>query len=268
MSKYSQITEYLEHFLDNEVRKTGIKKVVIGLSGGLDSAVVAVLAQKVFKDDLLCVKMPSHYSSQSSLDDADELCRDFDLRNETASIEPMLKAYEELNLNMDNLRKGNFSSRMRMSTLFDISARENALVLGTSNKSELMLGYGTLYGDLSSAVNPIGDLYKSEVFELAEYLSVSKSIIEKPPSADLWDGQSDEADLGYTYAQLDEVMKLYVEDRISIENIIKQGFDEKMTNMIVERIFRNHFKRKMPVIAKLTSRTVNHDFNYPRDIRL
>jgi len=268
MGKYSQITEYLEHFIDNEVRKTGIKKVVIGLSGGLDSAVVAVLAHKVFKDDLLCVKMPSHYSSQSSLDDAAELCRDFNLQNETASIAPMLEAYEKLNPNMDNLRKGNFSSRMRMSTLFDISARENALVLGTSNKSELMLGYGTLYGDLASAINPIGDLYKSEVFELAEFLNVSKCIIKKPPSADLWDGQSDEADLGYTYAQLDEVMKLYVEDRLTQDEILNLGYDKKMLEMIIQRIFHNHFKRKMPVIAKLTSRTVNHDFNYPRDIRL
>ncbi|MBC8237748.1 MAG: NAD+ synthase [Helicobacteraceae bacterium] len=268
MSKYSQITEYLEHFLDNEVRKTGIQNVVIGLSGGLDSAVVAVLAQRVFKENLLCVKMPSHYSSQSSLDDADELCRDFNLRSETALIEPMLTAYEKINPNMNNLRKGNFSSRMRMATLFDISARENALVLGTSNKSELMLGYGTLYGDLSSALNPIGDLYKSEVFELAEYLGVSSSIIKKPPSADLWDGQSDEADLGYTYAELDEVMKLYVEERLSRDAIVALGFEGGMTDMIIERIFRNHFKRKMPVIAKLTSRTVNHDFNYPRDIRL
>lgn len=268
MSKYAQITEYLEHFLDNEIRKTGIKKVVIGLSGGLDSAVVAVLAQRVFKDDLLCVKMPSHYSSQSSLDDADELCKDFNLNSETVSIEPMLRAYENMNPNLDNLRKGNFSSRMRMSTLFDISARENALVLGTSNKSELMLGYGTLYGDLASAINPIGDLYKSEVFELAEYLNVSKSIIKKPPSADLWDGQSDEDDLGYSYAQLDEAMKLYVEDRLSQDEIVAKGIDSKMLDMIIQRIFRNHFKRKMPVIAKLTSRTVNHDFNYPRDIRL
>ncbi len=268
MSKYSQITEYLEHFLDNEVRKTGIKKVVVGLSGGLDSAVVAVLAHRVFKDDLLCVKMPSHYSSQSSLDDADELCRDFGIKSETYSIAPMLKAYEEMNPDMDNLRRGNFSSRMRMSTLFDISARENALVLGTSNKSELMLGYGTLYGDLSSALNPIGDLYKSEVYELAEYLGVSKSIINKAPSADLWDGQSDEADLGYTYAELDAALKLYVEDRISRDEIVNQGCDSKMLEMIIERIFRNHFKRKMPVIAKLTSRTLNHDFNYPRDIRL
>jgi len=268
MSKYSQISDYLQRFLDNEVRKTGIKKVVIGLSGGLDSAVVAVLAHKAFKDDLLCVKMPSHYSSQNSLDDADALCRDFGMRSEIASIEPMLKVYEDLNPNMDNLRKGNFSSRMRMSTLFDISARENALVLGTSNKSELMLGYGTLYGDLSSAVNPIGDLYKSEVFELARYLGVTSSIIDKPPSADLWDGQSDEADLGYTYAQLDEAMKLYVEDRLTKEEIVERGIDAKMLDMIIGRIFRNHFKRKMPVIAKLTSRTINHDFNYPRDITL
>lgn len=268
MKKYEQITTYLQHFLDNEVRKTGLNSVVLGLSGGLDSAVVAVLAQKVFQDDLLCVKMPSQYSSQSSLDDADELCRDFSINVITASIEPMLKVYEELNPNMNNLRKGNLSSRLRMTTLFDISARENALVLGTSNKSELMLGYGTLYGDLSSAINPIGDLYKSEIYELAEYLGVSKSIIKKPPSADLWDGQSDEADLGYTYAELDEAMKLYVEDRLSEKEIVEYGCNKDMVNMIINRIFRNQFKRKMPVIAKLTSRTINHDFNYPRDITL
>lgn len=268
MNKYERISDYLQRFIDNEVRKTGLNKVVIGLSGGLDSAVVAVLAHNTFKEDLLCVKMPSHYSSQSSLDDADELCRDFGMNVITASIEPMLKAYEELNPEMDNLRKGNFSSRMRMSTLFDISAKENALVLGTSNKSELMLGYGTLYGDLSSAINPIGDLYKSEVYELARSLNVSKSIIEKAPSADLWDGQSDEEDLGYTYAQLDEALKLYVEDRLSKEEMLKKGIDEKMLGMIISRIFRNQFKRKMPVIAKLTSRTINHDFNYPRDITL
>jgi len=268
MSRYKQIVEYLELFLENEVLKTGLDKVVVGLSGGLDSAVVAVLAQRVFKDNLLCIKMPSHYSSQSSLDDADELCRDFNLKNETISISDMLKVYESSNPDLDNLRRGNLSARLRMITLFDISARENALVLGTSNKSELMLGYGTIYGDLASAVNPIGDLYKSEVFELARYLGVTKSIIQKPPSADLWSGQSDEADLGYTYAQLDEALKLYVDQRKTKEQILSLGIDEKMLNMIIKRIYRNQFKRKMPVIAKLTSRTLNHDFNYPRDITL
>jgi len=131
-----------------------------------------------------------------------------------------------------------------------------------------MLGYGTLYGDLASAINPIGDLYKSEVFELAEYLGVTKNIISKPPSADLWEGQSDEDDLGYTYKELDSAMKLYVEERFSRDEIVAKGVDSVMLDMIISKIFRNHFKRKMPVIAKLTSRTINHDFNYPRDITL
>lgn len=268
MRRYELITQHLCCFLDDEVRKTGMQNVVLGLSGGIDSAVVALLAQRVFKQNLLCVMMPSHYSSQSSLDDAKELCREFELNVTTVSIEGMLRAYEEQNPDMDNLRRGNLSARLRMATIFDISAKERALVLGTSNKSELMLGYGTLYGDLASALNPIGDLYKSEVYELAEYLGVTKAIMQKAPSADLWHGQSDEADLGYSYAELDRALRFYVEDRLSLEEIVSRGCDKEMVAMIVERIFRNQFKRKMPLIAKLTSRSINHDFNYPRDIGL
>ncbi len=266
MGKYELISRYLSEFLSQEVRKTGLKKVVIGLSGGIDSAVVAVLAHRLFGDDLLCVKMPSHYSSQNSIDDADELCRQFSLRSETHSIEPMLRAYETSD--MSPLRIGNLSARLRMVTLFDISAREGALVLGTSNKSELMLGYGTLYGDLASALNPIGDLYKTEVFELARYLGIPSSIIDKPPSADLWAGQSDETEIGYPYSELDRVLKRYVEERHTLEEMVRDGENPQLVDMIVNRIYKNQFKRKMPLIAKLTSRTVNHDFNYPRDITL
>ncbi len=266
MSKYALTTDYLVRFLHDEVCKTGLTKAVLGLSGGIDSAVVAVLAHKAFGNDLLCVKMPSHYSSQSSLDDADELVKKFGMRAITCDISPLLQAYE--NDSMSNLRKGNFSARMRMATLFDVSAEEGALVLGTSNKSELMLGYGTLFGDLASAINPIGDLYKSEVFELARYLGVPASIIDKPPSADLWEGQSDEEELGYTYAVLDAALRAYVEERKTKEELVAEGHDAKLVELIITRIYRNQFKRKMPVIAKLTSRTINHDFNYPRDITL
>ncbi len=266
MSRYALISHYLENFLSNEVRKTGIQKVVLGLSGGLDSAVVAVLAQRVFGNDLLCVKLPSHYSSQNSIDDADALCKKFKIRSEVISIEPLLRAC--IASDMSPLRVGNFSARLRMATLFDVSAREGALVLGTSNKSELMLGYGTLYGDLASAINPIGDLYKTEVFELARFLEINDAIIAKPPSADLWEGQSDESEIGYVYADLDRVLKGYVELRNTKEELISAGEDPQLVNMVVERIYKNQFKRKMPIIAKLTSRTINHDFNYPRDITL
>lgn len=266
MGKYQLISHYLENFLSQEVRKTGLKKVVVGLSGGLDSAVVAVLAHRVFGDDLLCIKMPSHFSSQSSLDDADELCKTFSLRCETHSIESMLRAY--CTVDMSPLRVGNLSARLRMVTLFDISAREGALVLGTSNKSELMLGYGTLYGDLASALNPIGDLYKTEVFELARDLGVNASILTKAPSADLWEGQSDETEIGYPYCDLDRVLRGYVEARHTKEELIEAGEECALVELVIEKIYKNQFKRKMPLIAKLTSRTINHDFNYPRDITL
>ena len=266
MSKYTQISNYLIAFLKDEVEKTGLKNVVIGLSGGLDSAVVAVLAHKAFGNRLLSVKMPSQFSSQSSLDDADELCEKFGIRHETRDISGLLNAYGIDDLSP--LRVGNLSSRFRMVNLYDISARENALVLGTSNKSELMLGYGTLFGDLSSALNPIGDLYKTEVFELARSLGVPDSIVNKPPSADLWEGQSDENELGYTYAQLDAVLKKHIEERSSEKELLEEGFEEPLVKMVIKRIYQNQFKRRMPLIAKLSSRSINHDFNYPRDVGL
>ena len=268
MHKWEMVTQYLVEFLREELYKTGLKKAVLGLSGGLDSAVVAVLAKKAFGDDLLCVMMPSQYSSQESVDDALILCDAFNLSYEKVFVGDLVQSYcgEDNSNEMSPLRKGNFSARMRMAVLYDISAREGALVLGTSNKSELMLGYGTLCGDLASAINVLGDMYKTDVYALARHLGVVDEIVNKAPSADLFAGQSDEADLGYTYAQIDEALTLYVDKRASKEEVIASGIEEALIEMLIKRIYGNQFKRRPPVIAKLTSRSINHDFNYARDI--
>ena len=264
--RFELLEKFLINFLKDEVYKTSLSKAVMGLSGGIDSAVVAVLAKKAFGDDLLCVMMPSQFSSKESISDAKELCKKFYLRYEIVSIEPMLKAY--INDNMNNLRIGNLSARLRMATLYDISARENALVIGTSNKSELLLGYGTLFGDLASAVNPIGDIYKSDIFKFAGYLGIPKSIISKPPSADLWENQKDEDDLGYSYEQIDKVLQKYVDERLSRDELLDIGFEEKLCDLVINKIYQNQFKRKPPVIAKVSSRSIEHDFLYPRDVKM
>jgi len=266
MNKYTLIENYLTKFLKDEVCKTGLKSALVGLSGGIDSAVVAVLAQKAFGENFLAVMLPSSSSAQSSFDDADELCKKFSIKNRSVYIGDLVESYFK-DTQASNLRVGNFSARMRMSVLYDISAQNSALVLGTSNKSELLLGYGTMFGDLASAINPIGDMYKTEVFEFAEYLGVPESIIKKPPTADLWEGQSDEEDLGFTYAQLDLALKAFVDERLSKEELLKRGFDKELVDLIINKIYQNQFKRKLPIIAKLGNRTVGHDFLYPRDIK-
>ena len=267
MKKYALIENYLIKFLQDEVYKTGLKSAIIGLSGGIDSAVVAVLAKKAFEDNFIAVTLPSSASSASSLNDAKELVNKFDIKCESVFIGDIVDNYFK-NQEKTNLRVGNFSARIRMSILYDLSAKYSSLVLGTSNKSELLLGYGTLFGDLASAINPIGDLYKTEVFEFAKHLGVPESIIKKPPSADLWEGQSDEEELGFTYAKIDEALKAYVDERLSKEEMLEAGYDEKLCELIIKRIYQNQFKRKLPIIAKIGYRTIGHDFLYPRDIKM
>ena len=257
------IKKYLIKFIQEELYKTSLKKAVCGLSGGIDSAVVAVLAKEALGDNFKAILLPSQHSSSHSITDALSLCEKFDIKNETISIAPLLEAYPI----KDNLRKGNFSARMRMAILYDKASEINGMVIGTSNKSELLLGYGTIFGDLASAFNPIGDLYKSEIFEFAKFLGVNEEIISKPPSADLWEGQSDEDDLGYSYAQIDEVLEKYVDQRWTKEELLNK-YDKNLVEMIIKRIYQNQFKRKMPLIAKLKNRTITHDFLYERDIKL
>ncbi|QNM91135.1 NAD+ synthase [Aliarcobacter cryaerophilus] len=250
MNKIKNIKQNLMSFLKEEVLKTGLKKVTLGLSGGLDSAVVAVLCKEVFDDNLNCVLMPSQYSSKSSVEDAIKLCKKFDIKHEIVSIEPMLSAYLK-NMDENSLRIGNFSARLRMSVLYDISARENSLVVGTSNKSELLLGYGTIFGDLACAINPIGDIYKSDLFEFAKYLGVNDSILKKAPSADFYEGQSDEADLGYSYSKIDSLLKKMIDENRSKDELLALGFEDEFIETIKKRVKINEFKRRLPIVAKI-----------------
>ncbi len=244
------VKEQLIKFLKDELSKAGLKKVTVGISGGLDSAVVAVLCKEAFGDNMSGVLMPSQYSSDSSIHDATELCEKFNIKYETVEIAPMVSAYLP-NMNNDKLRVGNYSARVRMAVLYDISARDNSIVVGTSNKSEILLGYGTIFGDIACAINPIGEIYKSDEFNFAQYLNVPSSILNKKPSADLWEGQNDEDDLGYTYKEMDDALKQIVDNNKSKDEAVNEGFDEKLLDMLEHRIKSNAFKGKLPVIANI-----------------
>ncbi len=260
------VHDLLARFLRDEVTSAGFNKVVIGVSGGVDSAVSATLAAEALgAENVLGVIMPYRTSNPKSVEDAECLTRTIGIRSESIDISPMVDAYCEAHGVTDNLRRGNIMARMRMIVLYDLSAREKALVVGTSNKTEILVGYGTQHGDLACALNPLGDLYKSQVWQLAEELSVPKQIIEKPPSADLWIGQTDEAEIGITYPELDALLYSMIDERLSDDELISAGFDKKLIAKVKTMVRQNQFKRKPPVIAKISYRTVNVDFRYVRD---
>ena len=248
---FQNIKDQLINFLKDEADKIGIKNVVVGISGGLDSAVVSILCKEAFKQNMQGVFLPSHLSSDASIDDAKELCNKFDIDYEIIEIAPMVKGYFDNIKDASPLRIGNFSARMRMSVLYDISAKNNAIVVGTSNKSEILLGYGTLYGDTACAINPIGTFYKSDLFEFARFLGVPNSIIDKKPSADLWEGQSDEDELGYTYKTMDDVFKELIDNNKTKEELVSNGIDGNLIDMLLQRYKTNAFKGKLPTIAQI-----------------
>jgi NAD+ synthase len=248
---WDKIEKELIKFLKIEVANSGLKKAIVGLSGGLDSAVVAILCKKAFGKNFKAIIMPSQFSSESSVTDAKELCNKFEIAYEIISITPMVESYID-NMNSSKLRAGNFSARMRMSVLYDISARDSALVIGTSNRSEILLGYGTIYGDTACAINPIGQMYKSDEFEFAKFLGVTEDIISKKPSADLWEGQSDEDDLGYTYDSIDNLLKEMIDKQKSVKTLLSMGFNQDMIDSISVRVEKNQFKSRMPKIAEIS----------------
>ncbi len=250
MAKFKKTEKKLVKFLQTEVKKTGLENVILGLSGGLDSAVVAVLLKKAFNKNVKAIMMPSSSSSKESIKDAKALCKKFDIEYEIHPIGDIVDVYFN-GKSPSKLRVGNFAARIRMATLYDISAKYQALVIGTSNKSELMLGYGTIFGDLACAINPIGDIYKSDIFKLAKHLKVNKSIIKKPPSADLWEGQKDEDELGFSYAKIDKVLKDFLEKSLNKEALAQKGYNKKLVDLIIKRYTQNSFKRALPTIAKI-----------------
>lgn len=259
------VRRMLVSFLRDETAKAGMGRVVIGLSGGVDSAVVAALAALAFGSDrVTALFTPYRTSAPASRVDARLVAGTYGIALEEIDITPQIDAYMQRVPEADRVRIGNKMARERKSIEYDRSWPD-ALVLGTSNKTELLLGYGTQFGDLASALNPIGDLYKTQVRELARELGVPAQVVAKAPSADLWDGQTDEGELGFGYAEADLILYALVDRRLRPEDLVARGFDGELIARIRERVRRSHFKRVMPLIAKVSLRTIGHDFLYPRD---
>jgi NAD+ synthase len=253
-------------FIRNEVRKVGFERVVLGLSGGVDSSLVATLAVEALgADNVVALVMPYTTSDPKSKGDALQVAGQLGIHSLEIEISSQIDAYFERFPDADQKRRGNKMARERMSILYDQSWAWRALVIGTSNKTELLLGYGTIYGDMASAINPIGDLYKTQVWQLADAIGVPTAIVQKAPSADLWAGQSDETELGFQYRMIDQLLFYLVERRHSVDELKRLGFDEAFIEDIMRRIRDNQYKRRLPVIAKLSSRTIDRDFRYPRD---
>lgn len=260
------VTRILVHFLREEITKVGFQRAVVGVSGGIDSATtLALCARALGPENVLGIRMPYRTSSPRSLEDAQAVIDMLGVHHETVDITPMVEPFFEMTPDMDKRRKGNVMARERMIVLYDRSVAFGGLVVGTGNKTELLLGYTTLFGDSACAVNPLGDLYKRQVRQLAAYLGIPKQIIEKPPTADLWVGQTDEQELGFTYDEADQILYLLFDARWTEEEVIALGFPEALVRGIKERVRRNQYKRMPPIIAKLSLRTVGIDFRYPRD---
>jgi NAD+ synthase len=252
-------------FIRGQLRQAGFERAVLGLSGGIDSALVACLvAEAIGAERLLCVLMPYRTSADASRSDAEEVVRRLGSAQELVEISPMVDAFFAADPDASPLRRGNFMARQRMAVLYDRSVTWGGLVVGTSNKTESLIGYTTLFGDNACAFNPIGDLYKSQVRQLAAAIGVPEAIIRKAPSADLWPGQTDEAESDFTYPVLDRLLFWRVDKRRSDEEMTALGFDPALVARVDRMIATSEFKRQVPPIAKLGPRTAGVDYLYPR----
>ncbi len=260
------VRSMLVQFIKDELNNAGFSKAVIGLSGGIDSAVSTYLASEALgAKNVYTVMMPYRTSSPESKADAELVVKDLGVHSQLIDITPMVEPLFETQKISDNLRKGNIMARQRMIILYDLSQKENALVIGTSNKTESMLGYGTLFGDMACAVNPLGDLYKTHIWDLAEELGIPEKIIKKKPTADLWQGQTDEGELGFSYREADRLLYYMIDERRTDTELEAMKFPKTFIVTVRRKVRINQFKRRPPVIAKISNRTVNVDFRYVRD---
>ena len=247
-----EVHNELVEFLRESFKKAGFSKAVLGLSGGIDSALVAYLLRDALgKENVLAIMMPYKSSNPDSLNHAKLVVEDLKINAKTIEITDMIDAYFKNEKEATSLRMGNKMARERMSILFDYSSKENALVVGTSNKTEIYLGYSTQFGDSACALNPIGDLYKTNIWDLSRYLKIPNELIEKKPSADLWEGQTDEQEMGLTYKEADQVLYRMLEENKKVEEVLAEGFNKDLVDNIVRRMNRSEYKRRMPLIAKI-----------------
>ncbi len=260
------VEKVLTAFIKEELNKFNFKKGIFGLSGGLDSTVCAFLVSKALKStNTIALILPYGKSFSEDVKDAQETSRRLGLKSRTIDISPMVDAYYSRFPTKNRIEMGNKMARERMSILYDHSSREKALILGTSNKTELLLGYGTIHGDMACAINPLGDLYKTQIRQLALHLGVPDKIMKKSPSAGLWEGQTDEKELGLNYDDIDQILFLLVDKRMPKKDIIASGFKTEAIDKIIRLMKNSEFKRKLPPIPKISSRTIGHDFLYPYD---
>ena len=252
-------------FIRGQLRQAGFERAVLGLSGGIDSALVAYLtAEAIGPERLLCVLMPYRTSSPASRTDAEEVVRRLGTASEVVAITPMVDGFYGPDTDASDLRRGNFMARMRMSVLYDRSVTWGGLVVGTGNKTESLIGYTTIFGDSACAFNPVGDLYKSQVRQVAAAIGVPDAIIAKAPSADLWPDQTDELEGRFSYPQLDRLLFWRIDKRRSIEEVVALGFEREMVERVDRMVAGAEFKRQVPPIAKLGPRTAGVDYLYPR----
>lgn len=239
-------------FIRGRMEEAGRSRLVVGLSGGLDSVTSACLAVRALgSENLTAFLMPYKTTSPQSTDDALLAATELGIAHETIDITPMVDAYFERFPEADHKRRGNFMARTRMAVLYDQSAALDALVLGTGNRTESLLGYTTLWGDMACAFTPLGDLYKTQVRQLAVHLGVPPRIIEKPPTADLWQGQTDEGEMGLTYGEVDRLLYNMFELGMGDDGLEAEGFSRAFILKVRGIIESSSFKRCMPPFCEL-----------------